>query len=530
MPFGRVIHRAAGIIYVARTAGDGEFRAGEQFLRMMRARSLAEWKDAMRLRALVTSNYTYADRAGNIFYLWNTSLPWLPHPAGGDRATPVRETRDMWTRYVPFDELPQTLNPPGGYVHNENDSPHFANVRGTISTTNAYPNIEPPMLRLRSQHAISLIDNRRKFSLEDVIRLKHSYRMLLADRVKDDLVKAVAAARARRRPGRRPRAAAPAGTTRPARRAVAPRSSSCGGAVTRRGDRPPEQFAAVWSETDPVRTPRGLADPSRAAEALAWAAAEARTRYGRLDVAWGEIHRVRRGTVDVPVGGCSGALGCFRVLNFARDPADGKLVASSGDGWVLAVEFGEVPRAYSVLAYGESQRPESPWHADQAGMFARGEAEEGRLHAPRRRCRRDRALSTGRAAMTSGRSSRLAGAACAFDDAAKYGVIHACITRRGMAMTVRLGPRTERALNAVARRRGLSRSDVVREALEHYEAHDRGTSSSAAALRRLAGRHRPRRSWRQGSCPHDGRAVTQRRIRTTFPCAPSSLTPVRSSR
>ena len=41
------------------------------------------------------------------------------------------------------------------------------------------------------------------------------------------------------------------------------------------------------------------------------------TRHGRWDVAWGEVHRVRRGTVDVPVGGCSGAMGCFRVLTFA---------------------------------------------------------------------------------------------------------------------------------------------------------------------------------------------------------------------
>jgi acyl-homoserine-lactone acylase len=90
-------------------------------------------------------------------------------------------------------------------------------------------------------------------------------------------------------------------------------------------------------------------------------------------VAWGDIHRVRRGTVDVPVGGCAGALGCFRVLAFARDNADGKLVANSGDGWVLAVEFGATPRAYSVLAYGESPRPGSPWYSDQAAMFAKGQ-------------------------------------------------------------------------------------------------------------------------------------------------------------
>ena len=65
-------------------------------------------------------------------------------------------------------------------------------------------------------------------------------------------------------------------------------------------------------------------------------------------------------------------MGCFRVLTFTRDQ-DGKLIATSGDGWVLAVEFGDTPRAYSVLAYGESPNAESPWHADQAEMFARGE-------------------------------------------------------------------------------------------------------------------------------------------------------------
>jgi len=26
-----------------------------------------------------------------------------------------------------------------------------------------------------------------------------------------------------------------------------------------------------------------------------------------------------------------------------------------------------------VLAYGQSEKPTSPWHADQAAMFARGE-------------------------------------------------------------------------------------------------------------------------------------------------------------
>jgi acyl-homoserine-lactone acylase len=370
-PIGPVVHRTADRIYIVRTAGDGEFRAGEQFLRMMRARSLAEWKDAMRIRALVTSNYTYADRAGNIFAVWNTSLPWLPHAGGGDAATPVREMRDLWTRYVPFDTLPQFLNPRGGYVHNENDSPHFANVREKVNLASPYPNVEPPMLRLRSQHAIELIGTGKKHSLEDVIRLKHSYRMLLADRVKPDLVTAVKATK----PGGD--VAAALALIQRWDNTAAPDSR---GAMLfeiwyqrySQGQQPPAIFAHVWNQADPLKTPRGLVDPARAAGAFAWAVEETTRRHGRWDVAWGEVHRVRRGAVDVAVGGCSGALGCFRVLGFGRDP-DGKLAANTGDGWVLAVEFSDTPRAYSVLAYGQSPNPESPWHSDQAAMFARGE-------------------------------------------------------------------------------------------------------------------------------------------------------------
>ena len=371
-PLGRVVHLTPDKAFVARTAGDGEFRAGEQYLRMMRSSSLAQWKEAMSMRALVTSHFTYADRAGNIFNIWNAALPLLPHPPGGDSATPIREMRDLWTRYIPFAALPQVRNPPGGYVHNENDSPHFANVRARVNLVNAYPNIEPPTLRLRSQHAIQLVGGTRKFSLEDVVRAKHSYRMLLADRVKPDLVAAI-------------RAAKPSGDVAAAlallrrwNNTAAPSGSR--GAVLfetwfqrySQGRQPNEVFAQPWIETDPLRTPRGLADRDRAVESFRWAVEETARRHGKWDVAWGDVHRVRRGTVDVPVGGCAGVMGCFRVLTFARD-ADGKLAANSGDGWILAVEFGDVPRAYSVLAYGQSPDPASPWHADQAAMFARGE-------------------------------------------------------------------------------------------------------------------------------------------------------------
>lgn len=378
-PLGPVIYRANGKIYIVKSAGDGEVRAGEQFLRMMRASSLAEWKEAMKIRARVTSNFTYADRAGNIYFVWNASLPLLPHPTGGDAvATPARTTRDVWTRYVPYESLPQVLNPRGGYIHNENDSPHFTNVRGPIDTSNAFPNFEPPDLSLRGQLAIELIGGDNKLSLDDVVRLKHSYRMLLADRVKPDLIATVKS--------KNPTGDVAAAIALLERwdNTAAPESKGAtlfelwwtnysGITATNRTPLPDnKRFAKVWTASDPLNTPRGLVDPARAFESFTWAVAETARRYGSWDVAWGDVHRVRRGNVDVPVGGCGGSLGCFRVLAFTRD-ADGKLSASGGDGWILAVEFGDVPRAVSVLAYGESPRRDSPWFADQAEMFAKGQ-------------------------------------------------------------------------------------------------------------------------------------------------------------
>ena len=131
-------------------------------------------------------------------------------------------------------------------------------------------------------------------------------------------------------------------------------------------------YAIPWTAAAPITTPDGLGDPARAVATFAKVAGAMKAEYGRMDPAWGDLVRVRRGDVDVPVGGCSGFYGCFRVLG-VRPSGDGKFEVAGGDGWVLAVELTNPPRAYSVLAYGQSSKPDSPHHADQAALFARGE-------------------------------------------------------------------------------------------------------------------------------------------------------------
>jgi acyl-homoserine-lactone acylase len=357
----------------------------QQFLHMMRAKNLEEWKSAMRIRAQPSSNFTYADREGNIFYIWNAAIPDLPHPSGEDEeAVVASRSEDVWTRLVDFDRLPQLLNPVGGYLHNENDPFHYTNLHQILDPSDFPPYFPEPRLTLRSQHALELIDNDRKLTLEEVVDLKHSMRMLLADRIKEDLIVAVRSSKPERNVKRAIRLIESWDNT------VA--AESRGAELFRawfehyllddksRSGMTREQWEEVWkaafrqpwSPDEPRTTPRGLSSPDRAVSAFRKAVAETEKKYGGWDVAWGEVHQVQRGSVDVPVGGCPGVLGCFRVLGFEENDS-GNRVATDGDAWILAVEFSDPPRAYSVLAYGQSSKEDSPHHADQAELFARNQ-------------------------------------------------------------------------------------------------------------------------------------------------------------
>lgn len=365
--FGPVIHRDDERVYVLKDPRHGIFRRGEQFLRMMRAENLEEWLEVMRMRAHPSSNFTYADADGNIAHYYNARLPLLPHPPTGDTAFFARSRSQIWWELVPWDDLPLYLNPPGGYVQQANDTPDYTNLNVPLDRDTVAPNLPEPRLRLRSQLSLQLVHGADTVDAAEVIRRKHTPRMLLAERVLDELLDALEAdpamAHARDVLARWDRTASTG-----SRGAVLFKSWAeryFGGADT------VGLWAEPWSPERPTETPRGLGRPERARRAMAEAVRLMEARGLALDVPWGEVHRVIRGEVDEPAFGCEPTLGCFRALSFQAAP-DGRLRASRGDAWVLVVEFGERPRAYTVLAYGQTARRDSPHFDDQAAMFARG--------------------------------------------------------------------------------------------------------------------------------------------------------------
>src|SRR5690606_37155712 len=90
-----------------------------------------------------------------------------------------------------IDDYPRLLNPPGGYVQNAHNPPQFVSLRDPIDMTKYPSSFERGPLALRPQLALDLLESKEKFSVEDVIALKYSTRMLLAERVKRDVIAAV---------------------------------------------------------------------------------------------------------------------------------------------------------------------------------------------------------------------------------------------------------------------------------------------------------------------------------------------------
>jgi acyl-homoserine-lactone acylase len=368
--YGPVLKREGDRAYAFKSANLDEYRFVEQWNLMGKARSLEEFRSILDMQALPMFNICYADREGNCFYLFNGRFPERPPGYSWEWIVPGNTSATEWNRLLPQNRLPFLVNPPGGYVQNCNSAPWYTNLQKILDRRQYPEDLTPNFNDLRQQHSLVMLDNGRRFSLEEVMQSKNTMKLLLADRVKADLVKL-----ARAETAKGPSLKEAAEVLQAWDNTVARDSK---GSVlfvnfwrkyARDNLRP---FAVAWDERKPASTPYGIGDRDRAVQALAAAADEVRQRYGSLGVPWGEVHRLRRGKLDVPVGGLTGEFGAFRIIGYEEQP-DGKFVARGGDSYVLAVEFTTPPTAYSIMAYSQSDDPRSPHHTDQTELFAREE-------------------------------------------------------------------------------------------------------------------------------------------------------------
>jgi acyl-homoserine-lactone acylase len=131
-------------------------------------------------------------------------------------------------------------------------------------------------------------------------------------------------------------------------------------------------YAEPWDVNHPVTTPDGFSDPDRAVKLFEATVAEIKEKFGRLDVPWGEYYRIRTSGKDLPANGTDGSMGVFRVA-WPGSGDEGHLYVGGGDSWVGIIEFSEEPKAKVLLSYGNASQPDSPHYGDQLALFSRKE-------------------------------------------------------------------------------------------------------------------------------------------------------------
>jgi acyl-homoserine-lactone acylase len=346
----------------------------DQVYAMTKARSLAEFKTALRRGAIPYMNVTYADRDGNIFYVYNSAVPRRSPQFDWRRPVDGSDPRTEWQGYHSFDELPQLTNPASGFVQNCNSTPFATTTSGNPAPAD-FPKymIGPETDNARARVSKRILAGQRKFSFADWSRAAFDTRVLEAETKIPEL----AAEWVRLRQTDVPRAE---------RLAPLIAELRAWDRVSRLDSVAMSLFVEWLGRPDPPAS-----EPWPRVRLLEEVRQELERDWGTWRVAWGEINRLQRvdwsgaepfsdARPSLPVPGGPGWVGI--VFNFYQQRGNGKPAVAAGskrhygvlgDSYVAVVEFGPQVRARSIVYFGQSGDPRSPHYFDQAPLYARGE-------------------------------------------------------------------------------------------------------------------------------------------------------------
>jgi acyl-homoserine-lactone acylase len=349
---GPVMKTKAGA-FALRYAGMGEARQPLQYWRLNLARDADEWRTAMAIQALPSINYIYADQTGTIGYVYNGLFPNRPDAkVDWQGVLPGDRSALIWKGYLPFDKVPQIWAPKGGLVFNANNTPFQATAPGDGLDPRAFP---PSMglqmdMTNRSWREVETFGADASITPEEFLAYKfdvaYSPRSRVATIVREvlaldpgddaDLKAAHALLRGwNLRADRNSRAAALA-------------------------------IGTAWAvETDPKD---GGPRPTVLA-ALRQTLGDLKTHFGRIDPIWGEVNRLVRGRVNLPVDGGPDTL---RAI-YGKPGKDGRLTAMAGDTFIMVVSWDRQGRlsSQSIHQFGSATLDaKSKHYADQAPLFA----------------------------------------------------------------------------------------------------------------------------------------------------------------
>jgi len=344
--------------YAIRFAGLQEVGALQQWYEMSKATDMAEWRAALEQNGVLSFNITYADKDGNIGEIYNAKMPKRIEGPDWSKHLPGDQSKLIWRNYREISDLPQIWNPDCGWLFSANSTPFKItdeacnNKREDFSTTMG---LEPRMTN-RARQALSLFEPDTEITEDELLR----YRADTKYHPESDLMRLVVQL-----------------VSEPSDDPMIKDAQE----VLRNwnGDTSKDNRGAAlavitgmraWGYE--IREVEAEADPK---EMLMATAKDLMAKYGRLDPEWGEVNRIQRGAVDLPLDGGPDIL---RAIYADRDGVanSGKMNAFAGDTHIMYADWdidGNLD-LQTIHQYGSATLNEdSPHYADQAPLFARGE-------------------------------------------------------------------------------------------------------------------------------------------------------------
>ena len=355
---GPVIINASGA-FAIRYAGIDQLRSVEQYYRLNKARNFAEWRTAMAGQGVPSTNFVYADAAGNIAMFYNAMFPDRAPGFDWRGELPGDDPRALWRGSLPFDRVPALVNPGSGYVMNANNSPWVAAGPGDELD----PAVFSPLLGVeaddtnRSIRAIALLEAPGPISDARLNAIKFDTGYARAGYAAQWIDRLLALK--------------PAGDTAGDATLVAAQQ------LLRRWDwnldgkgQGDALALMVLRPANGAHYQRRTAAPDPRA-VLMEMAAHLQRHFGSLDPPLGTVLRLRRGKVDLPLDGGNDTL---RASTLGNAEADGRLKVRHGDSFVMFVTWDRsgAVRSASIQPFGSATtRADNVHYADQAPLFVK---------------------------------------------------------------------------------------------------------------------------------------------------------------
>ena len=112
-----------------------------------------------------------------------------------------------------------------------------------------------------------------------------------------------------------------------------------------------------------------VADQQKMLNALDQATSFMMTNFGRLDPAWGDVHKMKRGSYVFPLAGGNHSLPSLRMTN-TDSFSSGVWWATSGSSYMFVAALTDPVEFWSVRPLGESENQTSPFYADVSGLYS----------------------------------------------------------------------------------------------------------------------------------------------------------------